>query len=435
MHRLEENRYLPVFALLALIITIQSFLIGEDRKQGDFDRPVVSQHTPFVTPRAQASRDPQLARAGESTPADVNGPPTADAGGDAGWVPYQAGQTAPEDDLDEPGAAPPSAAPGAAASADDTAPLAEEASPDDMDGTAPKDDWARPVPLTDIIQQATAPHGAATSSASSMLSTGTASTRVTTCEVDIGDNLWRIAKRYHVSGEEILRANKLSSGVLLPGQVLVIPSAAQVAIPPGFEAVHVRDNETAIDVANRIGVPLIDLVRENDLGSLYQIQPGTVLRYKKPGAAPAPRPAVVAQHSENPAKSGLTYPVSGRLGSRFGWRKHPILNETLFHTGVDLCAPRGEPIHAAQDGRVIYSGWLRGYGQTLVIRHAGGYTTRYGHCSALLKKVGAQVKRGEKIAKVGSSGLSTGPHVHFEVRLLGKPLNPLKFLKKTGGRS
>lgn len=445
MHRPEDNRFLPVFALLALIITIQSFLIGEDRKHGDFDRPVVSQNTPFVTPRS-APANPQLAivRPGDSAMPETSGPQTADEKGDGGWVPYQAGQTAADDDPDEP---PPSPAPRAqrdpdnsarpAAKGDDTAPLAEETRPDEADALGgardAKDEFARPMPLQEIIQEATrtrtpmmsspAPAPAPVMSASPA--------KATTCEVDIGDNLWKIAHRYHVSGEDILKANKLSSGVLLPGQVLVIPQTPQITIPAGYEAVHVRDGETAIDVANRLGVPLIDLVRENDLASLYQIPSGTVLRYKKPGA-PEKKPA---QISSNPAKSGLFFPVNGKVGDRFGWRRHPILDETLFHTGVDLRAPRGEPIRAAQDGRVIYAGWLRGYGQTLVIRHAGGYTTRYAHCSALLKKRGDWVKRAEKIAKVGSSGLSTGPHVHFEVRLMGKPLNPLKFLKGKSARS
>lgn len=457
MPRLEENRYLPVFALLSVIITLQSFLIGEDRKQGDFDKPVISQHTPFVSPRAgagapraNAAQEPALAlaRAAESPSPDTNGPQTADTDADAGWVAYQAGQSSPGDDLDEPPVSPPPSPASASGPGDDTTPLDEETSTDEAEDApvwpvAPgKDEWARPVPLGQIIEEATGAareehaHATAPRQAPEKPTTAPPSA-VTTIEVDVGDNLWRIARRHNVSGEEILRVNRLTNGVLLPGQVLKIPLAVRNALPPGFEQTHVKEGETAIDVATRLGVPLIDLVRENDLASLYQIPAGTCLRYRKPGApaaAPQAESAPVPQLSSNPEKSGLSMPVSGRVGDRFGWRKHPILGETLFHTGLDLRAPRGEPIRSASDGRVIYSGWLRGYGQTMVVRHAGGYTTRYAHCSALLKKRGDKVKRGERIAKVGSSGLSTGPHVHFEVRLLGKPVNPLKFLKR-GARS
>jgi murein DD-endopeptidase MepM/ murein hydrolase activator NlpD len=132
--------------------------------------------------------------------------------------------------------------------------------------------------------------------------------------------------------------------------------------------------------------------------------------------------------------NSLLLPVRGRVGDRFGWRRHPILGETLFHTGVDIRADFGQPIRASQDGRVIFAGWLRGYGRTLVVRHSDGFTTRYAHCSRLLKRVGDRVRRGARIARVGSSGLSTGPHVHFEVRQFGKPLNPLRHLSRGGRR-
>lgn len=433
MPGLEENKYLPVFALLALIITLQSFLIGEDKKAAEFDKPVISQTSTFVAPRASTPS--------EIPSVDMKEPNADDAESDAGWVPYQAGMTTGDDDLDDPAASPPpsptSGNPG------DTSALAEETEKDDDAPSAPgKDEWARPVPLGQIIEEASRakpPVMSAPSAPPPPAMRSVAAAKVTTIEVDVGDNLWRIARRYNVSGEEILKANKLTNGVLLPGQVLIIPQVAQVALPPGYEVAHVKEGETAIDVANRVGVPLIDLVRENDLASLYQIPAGTALRYRKPGAVTNEATVVTAdpppQRSNNPEKTGLMMPVQGKLGDRFGWRRHPILGETLFHTGLDLPAPRGTPIRAAQDGRVIYSGWLRGYGQTMVVRHGGGYTTRYAHCSALLKKRGEIVRRGEKIAKVGSSGRSTGPHVHFEVRLLGQPLNPMKFLKRSFARS
>jgi murein DD-endopeptidase MepM/ murein hydrolase activator NlpD len=117
-------------------------------------------------------------------------------------------------------------------------------------------------------------------------------------------------------------------------------------------------------------------------------------------------------------RGGLLVPVRGRLTSRFGYRVHPITGVYKLHTGCDLACPTGTPIHSAGDGRVIIAGYDRAYGYYVVIDHGG-------HCSKLLVRVGQNVKRGDVIAKVGSTGYSTGPHLHFEKRINGKPVNPL----------
>ncbi|MCS6860759.1 MAG: peptidoglycan DD-metalloendopeptidase family protein [Abditibacteriales bacterium] len=124
--------------------------------------------------------------------------------------------------------------------------------------------------------------------------------------------------------------------------------------------------------------------------------------------------------------NGLMRPVAGRLTSRFGSRYHPILRRAKWHTGVDLAAPWGATVRAAASGTVIFAGWKRAYGKTLVVDHGNGIATVYGHCSALLVSLGARVRRGQPIARVGSTGVSTGPHLHFEVRRGGKPVNPLR---------
>lgn len=117
-------------------------------------------------------------------------------------------------------------------------------------------------------------------------------------------------------------------------------------------------------------------------------------------------------------------PVSGRQSSGFGYRTHPISGGRKMHTGIDIAAGSGTPIKAAGSGKVITSSYIRGYGNTIVIDHGGGISTLYGHCSRLYAKVGQSVKTGERIAAVGSTGNSTGPHLHFEVRVNGKPVNP-----------
>jgi murein DD-endopeptidase MepM/ murein hydrolase activator NlpD len=124
-------------------------------------------------------------------------------------------------------------------------------------------------------------------------------------------------------------------------------------------------------------------------------------------------------------RGGLIAPVSGRISSGFGYRFHPILHQMRLHTGVDIPAPIGTPIHAAADGEVATAGWNRAYGKCIIIDHDGGVSTLYGHCSALLVHAGQQVKKGEVIGRVGSTGWSTGPHCHFEKRVNGKPVNPL----------
>lgn len=125
-------------------------------------------------------------------------------------------------------------------------------------------------------------------------------------------------------------------------------------------------------------------------------------------------------------------PFSGRLGrpvnagvtSGFGMRFHPILKRQRMHTGIDFGARSGAPIFAAADGIVITATYLSGYGNTVIIDHGGNLSTLYGHCSRLYVSSGQRVRKGQSIAAVGSTGLSTGPHLHFEVRINGRPVNP-----------
>ena len=119
------------------------------------------------------------------------------------------------------------------------------------------------------------------------------------------------------------------------------------------------------------------------------------------------------------------FPLPGyAIGSDAGWRFHPILHYTRCHAGADIGAPSGEPIHAVDDGTVIMAGYNGGYGNFTVIDHGGGLTSGYGHQSSIIVSVGEQAKRGQVIGAVGSTGLSTGPHLHFEARVNGMPYSP-----------
>ena len=124
----------------------------------------------------------------------------------------------------------------------------------------------------------------------------------------------------------------------------------------------------------------------------------------------------------------FVFPVNGRITSGFGYRRHPILGTSRLHAGVDFGAPQGTTIYAADSGSVIYAGWYGGYGRTVIVDHGGGITTLYAHSSRLFVSVGQAVTQGQAIAAIGSTGLSTGPHLHFEVRQNGNPVNPMAYL-------
>ena len=126
-----------------------------------------------------------------------------------------------------------------------------------------------------------------------------------------------------------------------------------------------------------------------------------------------------------PASTGMAWPVAGRITSYFGYRYHPILHFTRFHAGLDFGANWGSPIVAAADGQVVGAGWAGGYGRQVRIAHGGGILTTYSHMSQIAAEPGSFVHQGQLIGYVGSSGLSTGPHLHYEVRRDGQPVNPL----------
>ncbi len=114
-----------------------------------------------------------------------------------------------------------------------------------------------------------------------------------------------------------------------------------------------------------------------------------------------------------------------RMSDRFGYRMHPIYNRVILHTGIDFSGERGADVYATGDGVVENVSYMRGYGKIVVINHGNGITTRYAHLSSHLVKKGDNVIKGDIIGKLGSTGRSTGPHLHYEVRIKGRPINPM----------
>jgi murein DD-endopeptidase MepM/ murein hydrolase activator NlpD len=129
------------------------------------------------------------------------------------------------------------------------------------------------------------------------------------------------------------------------------------------------------------------------------------------------------------APGSFSWPASGPITDPFGMRMHPITHQWKMHTGLDIGAPMGATITAAAGGKVIYSGWEGGYGNTVIIDHGGATSTLYGHCSQLFVSEGQDVQRGQAIAAVGATGEATGPHLHFEIRINGVPVDPAPRLR------
>ena len=192
------------------------------------------------------------------------------------------------------------------------------------------------------------------------------------------------------------------------------------------------DQEIARHMARREDLGLTALLQRQLKGPDADRQlPG------RPDAAP-PRPSTALhtrrataidayRQQAGPTDGMFRLPVEGQHTSGFGMRMHPIDHEERLHSGMDIAAPAGTPIQAAAAGQVVFSGTQAGYGNVVVIQHEEGYSTLYAHNTANLVSVGTTVSQGQPIATVGSTGRSTGPHLHFEVRKDGKRLDPVQF--------
>ena len=247
-----------------------------------------------------------------------------------------------------------------------------------------------------------------------------------------GDSLLKIAHHFNTTVAQIQEENSLNGTMLKVGQQLKVnPNKklyrvvkTETAVPEkGATIVNhkVASGESLSLIARKYKTTISAIVSENDMTNTV-VSAGQTLK------VPAQANYKITQGTSKAVRASWKMPVRGRLSDKYGWRKHPVYRKRLFHAGIDVAAPKGAPIAAAQNGKVIYAGRRAGYGNLVIISHSNGFSTRYAHCSSILVKKGQNVKAGQLVAKVGATGVATGNHLHFEIRKNGKTQNPLTYL-------
>ena len=239
-----------------------------------------------------------------------------------------------------------------------------------------------------------------------------------------GDSLWSISQRYDVNMNTIISTNNLKEiSRLSIGQKLKLPiTNMDIAKAEGYgqeaaaeEIIYsVKKGESLWSISREYNVKLEAIIAANSIIDASKISAGQQLRIPN-----VPRASLSIYN--------FIWPVRKRINSPYGMRVSSGRKE--FHSGIDIGAPTGTNIVAAESGRVSYSGYMRGYGNVIILSHNEGYSTVYAHNSVNSVKKGQYVTKGNIIGKVGRTGNATGSHLHFEVRLNGKPVNPLAYLK------
>lgn len=230
-----------------------------------------------------------------------------------------------------------------------------------------------------------------------------------------GDSLSKIASKFNVTLQELIEINQIQN----PDLIYV---NQEIKIPVNEEKYRVRKGDSLWKIAEKFAVRVSSLIKANNITTPDKIYIGQEL------LIPARESKEQYQLASRAQGVNYIWPVQGKISSYYGWREHPIYKERLFHTGIDIAVPYGTPIYAAAAGVVEYSGWSEGYGNLVIIRHRDNSQTYYGHNLKLLVRKDEQVKQGKVIAFSGNSGASTGPHLHFEIRIDNRHVDPLRYL-------
>ena len=239
-----------------------------------------------------------------------------------------------------------------------------------------------------------------------------------------GDTLWNIADKFDTTVKSIKERNNIrDTKTISIGKTIYIPKTGSGGGRTEniySQITHkVEPGDTLSSLAKRYGTSVETIKLANNLnGNIIFVGDKLVI----------PRMGKGNNKKFELNSNSLIWPVMGRISSDYGWRIHPVRNDKDFHNGLDIAVSLGTKIHAAASGKVIQSGWITGYGKTIIIDHGNNVKTLYAHNSNLLVSVGEYVNIGEPIARAGSTGSSTGSHLHFEIQRQEKAVNPLRYL-------
>jgi murein DD-endopeptidase MepM/ murein hydrolase activator NlpD len=262
-------------------------------------------------------------------------------------------------------------------------------------------------------------------------------------EIKPGDNFWNLSKANHLSENELEILNPdLDPEKIFPGDKLVVKP-----LKPALDVVIELENTIVESIPFKIQYQKVNNLYKNQKMIIKEGSEGQKevrynitllngyqrrLRVKDEKTVKEPVNAIVQIGTRTTAFRGgrINYGVvdGKRISSLFGYRIHPITGRRRFHDGLDIAAVTGKNVYAYTEGRVVETGWNGGYGNCILIDHGNGLKTRYAHLSKIIVRIGQRVGTGERIGAVGSSGNSTGPHLHFEVIKNGRTQNPLNYL-------
>jgi murein DD-endopeptidase MepM/ murein hydrolase activator NlpD len=244
--------------------------------------------------------------------------------------------------------------------------------------------------------------------------------KVVVHEVKLGENYWSVAKKFNIDVQTLIGANPDMPFVSRVKQTLLVPDQKGV--------LHaVAKNENVKTIAALYDVKPEVVTTSNSISWWHGIKEGDVLFL--PGVKPVRMNDQWRGYFSRRGFFGMPFATWGRgWSSKFGYRSDPLTGERRLHKGMDFRAKYGVDVFASASGTVIFAGVSGGYGNLIQIKHINGYITLYGHLSKILVHQGQKVKRGQLIGKVGATGRVTGPHLHFEIRLNGKAINPLPLI-------
>jgi len=233
-------------------------------------------------------------------------------------------------------------------------------------------------------------------------------------EIKKGDTLWAIARFYKISIDSLISANKvISLYQIQPGKPLKIPRVNGIFY-------RVKKYDTLFSIAEQKKISHEEIKKYNSIGSFLKI--GNELFLPGGKLNRAEKDLVFGGFFISPVKTGY-------LSSKYGMRVHPVKKKKIFHTGIDIAGNHSGKVLASSEGRVIHAGEFGSYGNYIRIRHALGFESTYAHLKTIKVKKGRRVRKGDVIGEVGNSGLSTGPHLHFEIKQKNRFVNPTRFIK------